>query len=220
MTDFKKTERTRIHRRHDRSSYDRDEIMAILDEGLLSHVAFTHEGEARVIPTTYGRKDDAIYFHGAQQSGFMKALRRGVEACVCVTMLDGLVLARSAFNHSMNYRSVILYGTATELIEESEKLAGLKAIVDHIIPGRWGDARAPSPGELENTAVFSFPITEVSAKIQQAGPKDKTDDYELEFWAGQIPLVLQPQPPIDDPLLRDGIEAPEYVTNYHRGDIA
>ncbi|MEK6248965.1 MAG: pyridoxamine 5'-phosphate oxidase family protein, partial [Planctomycetales bacterium] len=216
MSDFTQTDRTTIHRRSDRSSYDRDTILAILDEALLCHVGFTVEGQSRIISTTYGRRGNAIYFHGAQESGFMKALRHGMEACVAVTLLDGLVLARSAFNHSMNYRSVIMYGTASELTEDEEKLAGLKTIVEHVIPGRWEDTRRPSDSELYGTAVFSFPIVEVSAKIQQSPPHDNQADYQLDYWAGQIPLVLQPQPPIDDPLLKAEITAPSYVTNYRR----
>ena len=214
------SERVSVKRFPARGAYDRATIDAILDEGLICHVGFTAAGTADsqpfVIPTTYACDGDRLYVHGAQASRMMRALRGGVPVCVTVTIHDGLVLARSAFNHSMNYRSVVILGTATEISDPAEKLAALKKISDHVIPGRWDEVRPPTRSELAQTTVLAVPIVEASAKIRRGGPVDDDEDYALPVWAGQIPLKLEVQAPIADARLDPAINPPRYVTDYKR----
>jgi nitroimidazol reductase NimA-like FMN-containing flavoprotein (pyridoxamine 5'-phosphate oxidase superfamily) len=210
------TERTTVKRLATRGNYDRETVVAILDEALICHVAFVVEGTPVVIPTIHTRIDDTLYFHGSAASRMLRSLKNGVDACVCVTLLDGLVMARSAFHHSMNYRSVVIFGKATEVTGRDEKLRVLAALVDHVAKGRSLDARAPNEPELKQTLVLSLPITEASAKIRTGPPIDDEGDYALPIWAGVLPLRLTPYPPIADERLTSGIEAPEYLTNYRR----
>lgn len=210
------TERTTVRRLPGRGNYDRQTIAAILDEALICHVAFVAEGSPVVIPTIHTRIDDTLYFHGSAASRMLRSLKNGVDACVCVTLLDGLVMARSAFHHSMNYRSAVVFGTAREVTDRAEKLRVLAALVDHVAKGRSLDARAPSEPELKQTLVLSLPITEASAKIRTGPPVDDEEDYALPIWAGVLPLRLEPQKPIADERLATGIEAPDYLKNYRR----
>lgn len=210
------TDRTTVRRLAGRGNYDRDTIAAILDEALICHVAFVAGGGPVVIPTIHTRIGDTLYFHGSAASRMLRSLRNGVETCVCVTLLDGLVLARSAFHHSMNYRSAVIFGTATEVTDREEKLRVLKALVEHVARGRSRDARSPNEAELKQTLVLALPISEASAKIRTGPALDDEDDYSMQIWAGVLPLKLSPLQPIADERLPAGIATPDYVANYRR----
>ena len=196
--------------------YERQSVLDILDEALFCHVACVVDGSPRVIPTIHARIDDTLYVHGSTASRTLRALRDGAEVCVCVTILDGLVLARSAFSHSMNYRSVMVYGTAREVTDPDEKWNAQRALVEHVVPGRSADARMPDEDELKQTAIFAVPLDEASAKVRTGPPKDREEDYDLPIWAGELPLNLAPTEPIPDPNLPSGVEVPFYVTRYGR----
>jgi len=214
MTDIvlEQTEKTRIRRLPERGSYDRATIDAILDEALICHVGFVVEGRPVVIPTIHARVGDHLYFHGSPAAGMLRTLREGVEACVTVTLLDGLVLARSAFHSSMNYRSVVVFGKAEEVSDREEKLRVLEALVEHVCRGRSADARGPSESELKQTLVLRVPIAEASAKIRTGPPKDDAEDYALPIWAGVVPLVLTPGEVVPD----NPLPVPDYVSRYKR----
>ena len=216
MSQFEKTERTRIHRMPKRASYDVDVVESILAEGLYCHVGFSVDSQPYVIPTIYARIENRLYIHGSAASRMLRTIGERAPVCVTVTLLDGLVLARSTFHHSMNYRSVVILGEATEVTDPDEKMTALKAIVDHVMVGRWDDARAPSPQELKATSVIRVPLEEVSAKIRTGPPVDDEEDYQLDCWAGELPLRLMPQPLIADPQLRAGIALPAYAKDYRR----
>jgi nitroimidazol reductase NimA-like FMN-containing flavoprotein (pyridoxamine 5'-phosphate oxidase superfamily) len=205
------TPRTRVRRLPKRGVYDRDTIDAILDEGLVCHVGFAHNGSPVVIPTLYARVGDVVYFHGSAASRMLRTLTEGIEACLTVTLVDGLVLARSAFHHSANYRSAVVFGRVTVIEEPAEKLAALEAFSERIAPGRWAEVRAPTPKELNATTVLSLPLDEASAKVRTGPPVDDEEDYELDVWAGVIPLRLVAGEPEPDPRLRAGIAVPEYA---------
>jgi nitroimidazol reductase NimA-like FMN-containing flavoprotein (pyridoxamine 5'-phosphate oxidase superfamily) len=207
------TDRTTVRRLPQRGVYDRDAVYAILDEALICHVGFVVEGSPVVIPTIHWREDDTLYFHGSAAAGFLRSLRTGADACVTVTLLDGLVLARSAFHHSMNYRSAVILGKARE-VTGAEKHAALLSLVEHVCPGRSRDARPPNEVEFKQTLVLAIPIDEASAKIRTGGPLDDDADYALDIWAGVLPLALVPQAPVTDG--RVGAGVPDYVTNYRR----
>jgi uncharacterized protein len=198
---FSPSQRTSIKRVPKRGNYERETIYQILDEGLVCHVGFVANGQPFVIPTAYGRVDDKLYIHGSPASRMLKTLQSGIEVCVTVTLLDGLVLARSAFHHSMNYRSVVVFGTATTVETAEEKLEALNAFVEHVIPKRSQEARPPNRNELMGTLVLSLPLDEASAKVRTGGPIDDEADYELPVWAGEIPLHLSAAEPISDPRL-------------------
>jgi nitroimidazol reductase NimA-like FMN-containing flavoprotein (pyridoxamine 5'-phosphate oxidase superfamily) len=208
------TVRTKVRRHPERGRYDRATIDAILDEALVCHVGFVIDGQPYVIPTIHARLGDRLYVHGSAASRMLGTLGGGVPACLTVTLLDGLVLARSGFNHSMNYRSVVVLGTATDVTDEAEKLAALEAIVEHVVPGRWADARRPTETEMRSTRVLRMPLDEASAKIRSGPPKDDADDMALDVWAGVIPLRLVPGAPIPDPALTPGVGTPAYVQSY------
>ncbi|OGK86742.1 MAG: flavin-nucleotide-binding protein [Candidatus Rokubacteria bacterium GWC2_70_16] len=210
------SERTRVQRAPQRAAYDRATIEAILDEGLTCHVGFAVEGQPYVIPTNYGRVGDRLYLHGSSASRMLRSLRDGIPVCVTVTLLDGLVLARSAYHHSMNYRSVVVLGTAVEVTDPAERLLGLEAVSEHVLRGRWREVRPPSDKELRATMVLRLPVTETSAKIRTGPPLDDEEDYALPCWAGVIPLQLAPQPPVPDPRLAAGIALPASVREYRR----
>ncbi len=199
-----------------RASYDVAVVEAILSEGLYCHVGFSVDGQPYVIPTIYAHIEDRLYLHGSAASRMLRTIGAGIPVCVTVTLLDGLVLARSTFHHSMNYRSVVILGQATEVTDPDEKEAALKAIVDHVMVGRWDDVREPSPQELKATSVIRVLLEEVSAKIRTGPPVDDEEDYQLDCWAGELPLRLVPQPPVADPQLRAGIVVPAYAKNYGR----
>jgi len=210
------TTRTRVVREPDRAVYDRDEVYRLLDEGFICHVGFAVDGQPFVIPTSYGRKDANLYVHGSATSRMLRQLKTAVPVCVTVTLLDGLVLARSVFNHSMNYRSVVILGKATLVDDAQEKLAALRVLSEHIIPDRWDDARQPNERELKATSVLRVPIEEFSAKVRTGPPIDDEEDYAFPTWAGVIPLEMTVGKSIDDPRLEPGREAPEYVRGYSR----
>jgi nitroimidazol reductase NimA-like FMN-containing flavoprotein (pyridoxamine 5'-phosphate oxidase superfamily) len=215
-TPITRTERTAVRRLPKRGSYDRDVLNAILDEGLVCHVGFVGGGQPYVIPTTYGRVGDRLYIHGSAASRMLKEMRGGIAVCVTVTLLDGLVLARSAFHHSMNYRSAMVLGTAQEVVAPEERWAALRAIVDHVVPGRWNETREPSENEMRATLVLRLAIDEASAKIRTGPPVDDDADYSLPFWAGVLPIRTTVLPAVADPRLTSGIAVPAHVTGYRR----
>lgn len=198
------TERTRVRRLPARATYDRAMVNAILDEALVCHVGFHVDGQPYVIPTTYARVDQQLYIHGSAASRMLRALTGGVPVCVTVTILDGLVLARSAFHHSMNYRSVVILGTAVEVTNPEERFAALQAIVEHIRPGRWREVRLPNERELRATSVLRLPLEEVSAKVRSGPPLDDAEDLDRPCWAGVIPLRLLEGVPVPDPIPSNG----------------
>jgi len=216
---FPQTERTTLRRLPKRGVYDHELVYAILDEGFICHVGFTVEGKPFVIPTGYARVDDQLYIHGSQASRMLRTLAQGVDLCVTVTLVDGLVLARSAFHHSMNYRSVVIFGRASIVEQREAKLAALLAFSEHVIPGRWEDVRAPYEQELKATTVLSLPLVEVSAKVRTGPPLDDEEDYGLNVWAGVIPLQVVAGEPISDPRLPEDIDLPPYALNYAREKI-
>ena len=213
---FTETERTKLRRLPKRGHFDRETVYGILDEGFICHVGFAPEGQPFVIPTGYARVEDTLYIHGSQASRMLRTLSGGINACVTVTLIDGLVLARSAFHHSMNYRSVVIFGRATVVEDGEEKNAALFALSEHIVPGRWADVREPNEQELRQTTVLSLPLVEASAKIRTGPPLDDEEDYALPVWAGVIPLRLEAGTPVADERLMEGIEVPEYAANYRR----
>jgi nitroimidazol reductase NimA-like FMN-containing flavoprotein (pyridoxamine 5'-phosphate oxidase superfamily) len=217
MSEFQNpTARTRVVREADRAVYDRETVYRILDEGFLCHVGFVADGQPFVIPTSYGRKDANLYIHGSAASRMLRNLKDGVPVCITVTLLEGLVLARSIFNHSMNYRSVVVLGKATLVDDPAEKLAALRVLSEHILPGRWDDSRRPNERELKATSVLRVPIEEFSAKVRLGPPVDDAEDYAFPTWAGVIPLEMKAGTPIDDARLLPGQSAPEYARNYRR----
>jgi uncharacterized protein len=213
---FTPTERTRVVREPHRGTYDRETIYKILDEGFVCHVGFETGGQPFVIPTLYARVGDAIYFHGSAASRMLRGAAAGVSVCVTVTLTDGLVLARSVFNHSMNYRSVVALGKATLVDAPTEKLEALHAFTEKILPGRWEDARQPNEKELKATSILKLPLTEISAKIRSGPVQDDEEDYGLRVWAGILPLHLQTDAPIRDKRCDPAIPTPEYAVNYRR----
>lgn len=211
-----KTAKTQVKRAPKRGHYDFETVAKILDEGLICHVGFVVEGQPFVIPTAYGRVDDHIYIHGAGASRMLKSLSAGIDVCCTVTLLDGLVLARSAYHHSMNYRSVVLFAKAEVVVDTQEKQVALRALTEHIIQGRWDAVRSPNPEELAATSVLKLPITEASAKIRTGPPIDAEADYALDVWAGVLPLALVPGQAIADPQLASDIAVPINVCQYVR----
>ncbi len=209
------SERTRVRRHPERGEYSRDAIYAILDEALVCHVGFTVQGEPVVLPTVHARVADALYLHGAAASAMLGAAG-GSPVCVTATLLDGLVLARSVYNHSMNYRSAVVFGVAQEVTDEQEKRTALDALVEHVVAGRSADARGPSTAELRSTRVLRVPITEASAKARTGPVKDGPEDLGLDVWAGVVPLRLAAETPEPDPELREGIPTPGYLRRDRR----
>jgi len=211
---YEPTERTTIKRLPARGSFDRKVVHEILDEGMICHLGFVVDGQPFVIPTIYVRIDETLYVHGSPASRMLRTLEQGVPACVTVTHVDGLVLARSAFHHSMNYRSVVVLGTATAVSDQTKKHGVLHALSDHLIRGRWEEIRHPSADELRRTLVLAIPIEEASAKIRVGPPSDDEEDYALPVWAGVLPLRIMPLVPIADPRLSPGIDVPPYAARY------
>jgi hypothetical protein len=210
------TERTRVVREPHRGSHDREVIYKILDEGLVCHVGFSMGEQPYVIPTMFARVGDHIYFHGSAASRMLRGLSGGLAVCVTVTLADGLVLARSVFNHSMNYRSVVALGKASLIEEPEEKLKALHAFTEKILPGRWEEVRQPNEKELKATSILRLPLTEVSAKMRVGPVEDDAPDYELPMWAGIIPLNLVAGAPITDARCAAGTHVPAYAENYSR----
>ena len=210
------TERTRVVREAQRGIYDRESIYKILDEGFVCHVGFSVDGQPYVIPTLFARVGDAMYFHGSAASRMLRNLSEGTPVCVTVTLVDGFVLARSVFNHSMNYRSVVALGKAALVEAPEEKLEALHAFTEKILPGRWNDARQPNEKELKATSLLRLPLTEVSAKVRSGSPEDDAPDYALPVWAGVIPLQLVPGAPIRDERCDASTPTPAYAVRYRR----
>lgn len=216
MTSSRGSIRTKVKRLPARGHYDSETINAILDEALVCHVGFSVDGQPYVIPTSYARVGDMLYIHGSAASRMLREITKGIEICVTVSLIDGLVLARSAFHHSINYRSVLILGQATLVEDIDEKNRALEAITEHIVPGRWTAVRPPTELELKGTSVLSLPISEASAKIRTGPPVDDEEDYALDVWAGVLPVSLETGNPIADPRIKAGIEVPDYVQNYRR----
>jgi nitroimidazol reductase NimA-like FMN-containing flavoprotein (pyridoxamine 5'-phosphate oxidase superfamily) len=212
----KPTLRTRVVREPHRGVYDRETVYRILDEAFLCHVGFAVDGQPFVIPTSYGRNDANLYIHGSAASRMLRQMKEGLPVCVTVTLLDGLVLARSVFNHSMNYRSVVILGTATLVDDPAEKLAALHILSEHILPGRWADARQPNERELKQTSVLRVPIEEFSAKVRTGPPIDDEEDYSFPTWAGVVPLEMKAGAPVPDDRLNAGHNPPQYAAHYSR----
>jgi nitroimidazol reductase NimA-like FMN-containing flavoprotein (pyridoxamine 5'-phosphate oxidase superfamily) len=210
----------RVRRLPKRAAYDRAAIDAILDEALVCHLGFVHNGQPFVIPTLHARVGDRVYVHGSAASRMLRTLGAGFPACLTVTLLDGLVLARAAFHHSVNYRSVVVLGTAEPVSDPDQKVCALRAFTEHVLPGRWDDIRPPTRQELEATAVLSLPLDEASAKVRTGPPVDDEEDYALGVWAGVIPLRLQALAPAADPRLPPGVAPPLYATAYRAGSRA
>jgi uncharacterized protein len=213
---FTPSERTRVVREPQRGVYDRETIYKILDEGLVCHVGFSADGQPFVIPTLYARIGDAIHFHGSAASRMLRGVSEGANVCVTVTLTDGIVLARSVFNHSMNYRSVVALGKATLVDAPQEKLAALRAFTEKILPKRWDDARQPNEKELKATSILRLPLTEASAKVRVGPPEDDAPDYALHVWAGVIPLRTVAGAPIRDEKCDLGIPLPAYAADHRR----
>jgi len=205
------TRRTTLRRLPQRGVYKRNTIYKILDEGFVCHVGFVIDGEPVVIPMAYGRAGNRLYIHGSVASRMLRALVGGIPVCVTLTLLDGLVLARSAFHHSMNYRSVVVFGTAFAIENKNQKLEALRTISEHIMPGRWADVRKPNGTELKQTLVIELPLSEASAKIRTGPPIDEPSDYDLPVWAGELPLSFVAGEPVADPGLLPGIKVPGYI---------
>ncbi|MCY1078112.1 pyridoxamine 5'-phosphate oxidase family protein [Archangium lansingense] len=214
------SERATVRRLPQRASYEETTIHAILDEGLMAHVGLAVDGQPYVLPMVYGRIGRNLYLHGASVSRIARQLAQGVSVCLTVTLLDGLVLARSAFHHSMNYRSVVVLGTATLVTDEAEKMQALEAITDHVLRGRWAEVRPPNTQEMKATSVLRLPLEESSAKVRTGPPKDDEEDLALNCWAGVIPLKLVTLPPEDAPELREGIRPPGSLLKYPRPQTA
>jgi uncharacterized protein len=210
------TPRTRLVREADRAVYDREAAYHILDEGFLCHVGFVVDGQPYVIPTCYGRKADSLFIHGSAASRMLRQAKEGVPVCITVTLLDGLVLARSIFNHSMNYRSVVVLGKATLVDDPAEKIEALRLLSEHIIPGRWADSRQPNERELKATSILRVPIEEFSAKVRKGPVVDDEEDYSFPTWAGVVPLEMVAGEPVDDARLVPGQEVPAYAKRYVR----
>jgi len=216
MSTFTPTERTTLKRLSKRGAYDRETVFRILDEGFVCHVGFVVDGQPYVIPTNYGRSGETLYLHGSAASRMLRTLSEGIPVCVTVTLVDGLVLARSAFHHSVNYRSVVVFGTARLVVEPREKMEALRQFTEHIMKGRWEDIRQPSEQELKGTTVLALPLEEVSAKVRTGGPIDDEEDYALPMWAGVLPLPVTPATPIPDARLKAGTAIPPYMQGYKR----
>jgi hypothetical protein len=211
------TGKTKLRRLPKRGSYDVETIYKILDEGFVAHVGFSGAGgQTFVIPTGYARHGDKLLIHGSGASRMMRALSEEIEICVIVTLVDGLVLARSAFHHSMNYRSVVAFGAAKIIKDENEKMEALRFFTEHIVPGRWREVRPPTANELKATTVLVLPLSEASAKIRTGNPVDDAEDYEINVWAGVLPLAIKAGKPLPDPLMSQEITRPDYITNYRR----
>ncbi|MDT7602250.1 MAG: uncharacterized protein QOF61_247 [Acidobacteriota bacterium] len=202
MENFERTERTAVRRLPQRASYEREQVYKILDAGFVCHVGFVVDGQPFVIPTAYGRAGETLYVHGAAASRMLKTLGAGVDACVAVTLVDGLVLARSAFHHSINYRSVVVFGRARVVEDKEEKIEALRAFMEHVTPGRWDEVREPNERELNATLVLALPLAEASAKVRTGAPIDDEEDLSLPVWAGVLPLRTTVGEPVCDPLLK------------------
>ena len=216
MKTYPISNRNRVKRISNNSDYSKETVHAIIDEALFCHLGIIHDGKPVVIPTIHARMGDHIVFHGSNASRLLK-ISNNNEICVTITLLHGLVMARSLFNSSMNYRSAVIFGKGEIIKDHDERMAAFKSITDHIAPGRWDDARQPNNSELKQTSVVRMPIDEASAKISVGPPDDEDEDYALDYWAGVIPIKQTYGEPESDPILQEGITIPDYLKNYCRG---
>ena len=216
MSDFTPTERTQVMRLPKRGKYDAETVYKILDEAFVCHVGFIADGQPYVIPTNFGRVGDKLYLHGSAASRMLRTLSQGIPVCVTVTLVDGLVLARSAFHHSVNYRSVVILGTAKLVDDPTEKMEALRLFTEHIMKGRWDEIRWPNEQEMKGTTVLSLPLEEVSAKVRVGGPVDDEEDYAMPVWAGVLPLGMTKGEPVPDARLKAETPIPDYIANYSR----
>ena len=216
MKTYPISNRNRVKRISNKSDYSKETVHAIIDEALFCHLGIIHDGKPVVIPTIHARMGDHIVFHGSNASRLLK-ISNNNEICVTITLLDGLVMARSLFNSSMNYRSAVIFGKGEIIKDHDERMAAFKSITDHIAPGRWDDARQPNNSELKQTSVVRMPIDEASAKFSMGPPDDEDEDYALDYWAGVIPINQTYGEPESDPILQEGITIPDYLKNYCRG---
>ena len=214
MNNFEPTANTSLRRLPERGSFDRETVYGILDDGFICHVGFAMDGHPFVIPTSYVRTGDCLFIHGSAASRMLRSLSDGLRVCVNVTLVDGLVLARSAFHHSINYRSVVILGVASPVVDSAEKMTALRAFTEHIIPGRWPNVREPNEQELKATTVLSVPLNEVSAKIRTGGPKDDEEDYSFPVWAGVLPLRLAAGEPQADVRTPKKFPVPDYIRRF------
>lgn len=214
MSEFERLERNRVRRHPERGVYDRELVFQTIDEALICHVAFVQEDQPFVIPTLHARHDESILMHGASSSRLMKHLEAGRQVSLAFTLMDGLVLARSVFSHSVNYRSVVLFGRGQRITSDEEKTAALRQFTERIMPGRWADARPPTALELKATSVARIPIELASAKVRQGPAVDDEADLDLDVWAGVVPIRQRAETPVRDPGLRDDIQLPEYIKQY------
>ena len=209
--DYPPSEKTRVKRLHERARYDRESAHAILDAGLLCHVGYVIDGQPYVTPTAYWREDDWVYWHGSSASKMLRKVKEGVSVCLTVAMLDGLVLARSGFHSSVNYRSLMAFGQAELVAEEAEKIRSLDIFIDRLTPGRAAEVRPPTSQEMKATTVLRMKLSEVAMKIRNGPPADDDEDYDLDVWAGVVPIRTVIETPQDDPRLKDGVAAPGYL---------
>jgi uncharacterized protein len=216
VSEYEQTKRTRVFRKPGRGSYDRDLVHSILDEALVCHVGYVQDGQPYVIPTIHARVGETLYLHGARGNRTLGALADGAACCLTATLVDELVLARAALHHSLNYRSVMVLGTATEITDPHEKERALRAVVEHVAPGRPGEVRGPDATDLKSTRVLSMPIEEASAKVRTGPPVDEQADLDLPYWAGQLPLILGTGEPITAPDLTQDLPVPEHVRAWSR----
>jgi hypothetical protein len=216
MSDFTPTDRTQVKRLPKRGKYDAETVHKILDEAFVCHVGFVADGQPYVIPTNFGRVGDTLYLHGSAASRMLRTLSQGIPVCVTVTLVDGLVLARSAFHHSVNYRSVVILGTAKVVEDPNEKMEALRLFTEHIMKGRWDEIRWPNEQEMKGTTVLALPLEEVSAKVRVGGPVDDEEDYSLPVWAGVLPLNTTTAAPVPDTRLKAGTPVPNYISKYTR----
>lgn len=214
MGDFQPTTRSRVKRLHQRAHYDCETVYRILDAGVVCHVGYTIDDHPYVTTTSYWREDDRIYWHGSSASRMLRKLKGDVPVCINVALIDGLVLARSGFHHSINYRTVMLFGRATALDDYEEKVEALRRFTERVVPGRWEELRPPTTQEIKATTVLWMPIEEAVAKERNGPPADDEEDYELDVWAGELPLRLVAGAPVDDPRLKPGITVPGYLDGY------
>src|SRR5215472_7926573 len=217
MSTFTPTARTQVKRSPKRGAYDHETVFKILDEAFVCHVGFVADGQPYVIPTNYGRSGETLYLHGSAASRMLRTLSQGIPVCVTVTLVDGLVLARSAFHHSVNYRSVVVLGTARLVDQPEEKMEALRLFTEHIMKGRWDDIRWPTGQEMKGTTVLALQLEEVSAKVRTGGPVDDEEDYALPVWAGVLPLPVSIGAPVPDTRLDPATEVPSYMKLYRRG---
>ena len=216
MSEFAPTERTQVKRLPKRGKYDSETVYKILDEAFVCHVGFVVDGQPYVIPTNFGRVGDTLYLHGSAASRMLRTLSEGIPVCVTVTLVDGLVLARSAFHHSVNYRSVVILGTAKLVDDPTEKMEALRLFTEHIMRGRWDEIRWPNEQEMKGTTVLALPLEEVSAKVRVGGPVDDEEDYSLPVWAGVLPMSTTTGAPVPDTRLKEGVAVPAYISEYSR----